>query len=303
MNNTTNNKRGYIFIFIAGSLWGLIGIFVKEMERCGSTAEMTSFLRILFSFICMLFLCLWKCKAQDLRISARALFTCALLGIFCHGIYNICYSYAVTTIGVSLSAVLLDIAPLFTLLFSVLFFHEKLTVLKALAVVINISGCILTVTNGKIDFGSLALFGLLMGIGAGFFYALTAIIGKLAADETHPFVMSMYSYFFAALFLGLWMRPWANPQPVNTGIILWGLGFAILPTSIAYVIYYAGLQKITESSKVPVIASIEVVVATIIGILLYSEKLGIISCIGIILVLLSIILMSRKPKKPASSEN
>ncbi len=74
-----------------------------------------------------------------------------------------CYSIAVTTIGVALSAVLLDIAPLFTLLFSVLFFQEKVTFLKGIAVIINIIGCILTVTNGKLEIQSLALFGLLMG--------------------------------------------------------------------------------------------------------------------------------------------
>ena len=66
-----------------------------------------------------------------------------MLGILCHGVYNICYSIAVTTIGVALSAVLLDIAPLFTLLFSVLFFQEKVTFLKGIAVIINIIGCIL----------------------------------------------------------------------------------------------------------------------------------------------------------------
>ena len=91
------------------------------------------------------------------------------------------------------------------MLFSVLFFQEKVTFLKGIAVIINIIGCILTVTNGKLEIQSLALFRLLMSVGAGFLYALTAIIGRVAAKNTYPFIMSMYSYFFAAVFLGI---PW-----------------------------------------------------------------------------------------------
>ena len=74
--------------------------------------------------------------------------------------------------------------------------------------------------------------------------------------------------------------------------------FALIPTSLAYVLYYQGLQLIVESSKVPVIASVETVVATLIGIVIYRERLGIFSIIGVLLVLVSILLMN--PSKKAT---
>lgn len=292
--NPRNEKLGYFYVFIAGSLWGLIGIFVKSMDTYGSSATMTSFLRVLFAFFIMLILCLWKCNISDLFIGPKSLFICALLGILCHGVYNICYSIAVTTVGVALSAVLLDIAPLFTLLFSVILFHEKPSAVKCAAIIINIIGCILTVTNGSFEIKSLAFFGILMGIGSGFFYALTAIIGTFAAENVHPFVMSMYSYFFAAVFLGLTIQPWHTKLVVNKGILIWGFFYALIPTAIAYVIYYDGLKNIVETSKVPVIASIEVIIASLIGIIFYHETLGIVSILGIIIVLSSIVLMNYK---------
>ena len=58
--------------------------------------------------------------------------------------------------------------------------------------------------------------------------------------------------------------------------------------------HYKGLQKIRESSKVPVIASVETVVAALVGILLYHERLGVISSVGVLLVLFSILLMNKK---------
>lgn len=285
---------GYFLIFIAGGLWGIIGIFVKQMEAYGSQAEMTSMLRVAFAFLIMLILCLFKCDAHDLFVNKKTLIVCAFLGIICHGAYNICYSIAVTTAGVAVSGVLLDIAPVFTLFFSMLFFKEKCSVQKFSAIIINILGCVLTATNGKFDVEALALNGILCGIGAGVCYSLTAIIGRFAAEKTNPFVMSMYSYFFAMLFLGIWTQPWRMEQTINKGIIIWGILYALIPTALAYVLYYQGLQKVKESSKVPVIASIEVVIASIIGVVVYQEKLGAVGIVGMILVLSSIFIMNQK---------
>lgn len=295
MRNLKNAEwTGCFLIFAAGALWGIIGIFVKQMETYGSQAEMTSFLRVAFAFLIMLVLCLVKCNIHDLLVDKKTLFVCALLGVICHGAYNICYSIAVTTAGVAVSAVLLDIAPVFTFFFSILFFKEKISVQKSFAIIINILGCVLTVTNGKFDAKALALTGILFGIGAGICYSLTAIIGRFAAEKTNPYVMSMYSYLFAAMFLGIWMQPWRLEQTVNKGIIIWGILYALIPTAFAYVLYYQGLQKIKESSKVPVIASIEVVIAGIIGVAAYKEELGPVGIIGIILVLASIFMMNQK---------
>lgn len=300
--NFNSEKKGYLLVFIAGSLWGLIGIFVKSMAACGASATMTSFLRVFFAFLIMLVLCLLKCKPRDLLIGWKPLLSCALLGILCHGIYNICYSIAVTTIGVALSAVLLDIAPLFTLLFSVLFFREKATFIKCVAVIINIAGCVLTVTNGKLEIQSLAIFGILMGIASGFLYALTAILGRVAAETTHPFVMSMYSYLFAAIFLGISMGVSHAELTFNSGILFWGFFYALIPTAIGYIFYYEGLKHITESSRVPVIASMEVIVASLIGVICYREHLGFISFLGIVIVLLSIVLINHKTDKSLQAE-
>jgi DME family drug/metabolite transporter len=48
------------------------------------------------------------------------------------------------------------------------------------------------------------------------------------------------------------------------------------------------------TGKVPVVASIELVVATIIGVFAFSESMTIIKIVGIVLVLLSILLFSWK---------
>ena len=291
-------NAGYLLVFSAGTLWGTIGLFVKQMELNGSTAVITSFLRVFFAALIMLPLCIVRGGRRSLRIGKKALMFCAVLGVVCHGVYNILYSLAVTLTGVSVSAVLLNIAPVFTLLFSAMLFSEHITGRKIVAIIVNILGCILTVTNGKLDAVSFSVAGILFGIGAGLCYAMTAIFGRFAAEQTDPFVMSLYSYLAAAMLLFLWARPWSHGTAISANILIWGFLFALIPTSTAYILYYWGLKKIHESSKVPVIASVETIVAALIGILIYREMLGVVSMLGVMLVMGSILFMNLPGKTP-----
>lgn len=89
----------------------------------------------------------------------------------------------------------------------------------------------------------------------------------------------------------------------NTGILFGGFFYALITTAIGYIFYYEGLKHITKSSKVPVIASVEVIVASLIGVVWYREHLGFISFLGIVAVLLFIILMNQKANNSLQTEN
>ena len=77
-------------------------------------------------------------------------------------------------------------------------------------------------------------------------------------------------------------------------VILVLAGFGVVPSAMAYIAYYGGISKITETSKVPVIASVETVVAAVIGLLAFGQKLGAVKILGIALVLCSIAIMNMK---------
>ena len=144
-------NNGYLLVFFAGVLWGTIGLFVKQLQRCGASPMETAFLRVFFAFLMMLALCVFHSGWRSLKTDKRTTGVCILLGVVCHGVYNIFYSFAVTMAGVSVSAVLLNIAPVFTLLCSGLCFGERITKRKLIAIAVNILGCVLTVTNGKLN--------------------------------------------------------------------------------------------------------------------------------------------------------
>ena len=284
--------RGYLQVFIAGVLWGCIGPFIQLMEQSGSSFAFTSFLRMAFAFIILAVITVAKFGFTSLCVSKTTLLFCALLGFICQGIYNIFYSIAVTLTGVTVSAVLMNTAPVFTTIASCFWLREKITWIKAVAMIVNITGCTLVATGGKFDAAIFPLIGILCGIGSGFCYGMTAIIGKLAGEKSNAFVISTYSYLFAAIFLVVFMNPGGDIVPWNKRVLLLGFLYALIPTAIAYIFYYQGLQKITESSKVPVIASVEAVIAAVIGVLFFKEQVDMVNLIGIFLVIGSIILIN-----------
>lgn len=295
VKNINSNSIGYAMIFITGLLWGTIGIFVKQMSLGGAGSMLISYLRVFFAFAVMLVITLIRSGIKSLKITPRQILQCALLGIVCQGIYNIFYSYAVVTVGVSISAVLLNIAPVFTLIVSAIFFSERINVCKMTSLLINVIGCTLTVTGGRFDIKVLSAAGILCGIGAGISYGMTAIFGKLAVNEADPFVTSTYSYFFASLILLIPAKPWSISGNIDISkILIAGLLLAVIPTAIAYLLYYKGISCVKETSKVPIIASGETIVAALLGMIIYNEQLGLVGWIGIVLVIASIALMNIK---------
>ena len=289
------NTRKYTLIMLSGILWGTIGLFIKVLDAKGSTSEYTTFMRMTFAFLFLLALTLVKEGTAAFRIGKRTMLSCALLGFVSMSLNNLCYTNAVSRLGMSLAAAILYMAPIFTSIQSKLLFHEKIGKNKMTALALNVLGCGLAATGGRLSLTGLSVTGLLFGIGAAFAYSTQNIFGRLATDEASPFVVATYNFFFAAAFTLAAARPFSGmSDPFDPQILIWGLLFGLIPTTIAYLLYFAGIQGLTETSKVPVFCSLELVVATILGGLLFSEDLPPASLLGTAMILVSIVLMNRQ---------
>lgn len=289
-----SQKIGYLQVFAAGCLWGTIGLFVTVLSDMGADGALISLLRILSACVMMFFIVLFRCGGfKAFRISRQVLILTLLMGLFCQAIYNLCYSQAIQIAGVATAAVLLYTAPVFVFLMAVLFFKEPVTAKKLAALALNILGCALTVTGGHFSALSFAGLGVMMGLLSGFFYGLSTVFSKMAANKAHPYVISFYSFLFASVFL-LMLHP---PQTLAGGaldlpMLLVGAAYGFVATVLAYAIYMTGLAKPVETSRVPVIASVETVVAALLGTLVFSESMGIWKAFGIGLVFVSILVMN-----------
>lgn len=291
-----DQSKGYLMVLAAGSLWGTIGLFATLLSNMGMSAGPVAFFRVLSASIMLALILLVKGRGVSLfRVSRRGLISCMLVGFISQALYNVCYMNTIEQGGMATAAVFLYTSPVYVALISRVFFHEPLTRNKIIAIIINIAGCILTVTGGDFSDMKISGFGIIMGIMAGFTYALLPILSRTGADDEDPFSAAFYGQAFGALLLFFLIRPYNGIGTAFTlPMLLVFIGFGIVPSAMGYIVYYAGLSRITETSIVPVLASVETVVAALIGLIVFGQALSITKIVGIALVLISIAIMNRK---------
>ncbi len=294
----TSNIVGYLMVFAAGTLWGTIGLFVKLLSGIGASTSLTAFMRLFMGFWILVPIMLWTGGLKMFKIDKKGLIHCLMLGILSQALFNYCYNVSIENVGVATASILLYTAPVFVCIMSMVVFKEIVGKLKIFALVINIVGCFLMVTGGNLSYFKLSAIGIMFGVSAAFLYSLVTIIGKLASDNIHPFTVVFYSFLFGWLMLGIISPPWDSISSVS-GPKFWiySLGYGLIPTVGSYLLYMGGLRKNLELSKVPIIASVETVVATLIGVFAFKEKLNFINIIGIVILLSSIFIMNINLKK------
>lgn len=296
MNETIQGKsrvRGYMLIFLAGCLWGTMGIFVDLLTARGISALVIVFLRYTGGLIVLTVLILCARGPSAFRISRRGLLCSVLAGLLGQALFSSCYTESIRLIGMSNAVVLLYTAPVFVCIMSRIFYREPITKNKIASLAINIFGCWLCVTGGTVGGLKLSGTGILAGVGAGFLYATMTIISKTAAEQDDPLTICFFSFVTAWVFAFIAFRPLSETDAfLHPDVLLIVLLYGIFPTAGAYGIYLMGLGHGLEASRVPVIASVETVVAALIGILWNGEAATLFKFVGIALVLISIAVMN-----------
>lgn len=293
-------------VLVAALMWGSIGIFVKGLTTLGLTSASIAALRLLSGAALLApALMVLGARAQSMPngrkpgpmalfyVDRRSLGACALLGIVGLAGSNFLYYVSMGEVGMSTASVLLYTSPVFGVVLGRFLYAEPVSSGKALAVCMNVMGCVMAVTNG--DFGgmSFSLLGVVCGVVAGFFGALLAVISKVATERMHPLAVTFYGFVFGGLVMAGVSFPWADvAQALSVRFWVLLLGFGLVPTALAYICYMTGLSMGLEASKVPVVASFETVTTVCVGIVLYGEGAGPVKVMGICLVLMSIFAMN-----------
>lgn len=293
MDLKKNNFLGSIEILITGIIWGFIGYFVKELSLMGASSELITFFRVFFAFIFAVIVAIVLYGPKSFVLTKEQLLWCFLDGLLTQGIFNYCYSICVEKSGVAIAAVLLYTSPVFNAIISHIVFRERIGIKRNLILVLNMIGCIIAATALDFSFKTMSLIGIFMGLLSGLTYGASPVLGKYANKNPNLFVVIAYNELFASLFVLLFLKPFHSIQIISTKMWIYGIMYGVIITGLAYMFYYDGVKKMTELSVVPVIASIEVVVAAFVGIMIYKEPLNLVNYFGIIIVILSIVFMSK----------
>ena len=287
-------KKYVAGILAAGTLWGFMGLFVRLLGERGIGSTGAVLLR------CALAAALF---AVTILLKDRKLFRVRLRDLWCFlgtGLCSLlfftwCYFTSMNYLDLSTAAILLYTAPSIVIVLSRFVFREKLTPAKLAALVLAFAGCCLV--SGVGSGTRLPTAGLLYGLGAGFGYALYSIFARLAMDRGyHSITVNFYTCLLAALGAGL---IWGlGPVPVmfsGGGTFALCLCAAAVTCFLPYLLYTYGLSGV-ETGKASIMASVEPVVATLVGVFVFRERLTAGGLCGTLLVLGAVILLNVRRK-------
>lgn len=287
---------GPILIILAGCFWGSMGIFVRKLGAYGFGSIQIVSIRVTLAALIFALVLLVKDR-PGFAISLRDLPLFLGLGFGSILFFTVCYFTAITMMPLSTAAILLYTSPVWIMLMSVLFFHEKLDRRKLSALALAFAGCVLV---SGISGEGMTLTGLLVGLGSGIGYGLYSILGTVALRRYSPYTVTTYTFIFAAA--GSWIicRPADMVSKFSSAADLGFLIFfccltALVTAVIPFLAYTLGLERV-EASKAGIIATIEPMVATLIGIFVFSEPLTVMSGAGIILILSAVVILNIKNK-------
>ena len=272
-------------MILAGVCWGSIGLFIRRFNAAGlysmDMVVLRSVSTCLFLFLFLLFY-----DRSLLKIRLRDIWCFLGTGIVSMVFFNYCYFTLISLSSLSVAAVMLYTAPVFVMLLSAFLFHEKITGKKILALIMTVLGCVF-VTGVIGDAASLSLRAILFGLGAGLGYALYSIFSRYALQRGyHSFTISLYTFFFASLAALPLVDPGRILSVAASGpfMLFFSIVCGLVTTAVPYIVYNFGLSSM-ENGKAAIIASIEPVVATLIGFFVFHETLTLGNLAGILLVL------------------
>lgn len=283
-------KKGvnsYVFIAMAGILWSTLGLFGNMLMERGLSSEQVAFTRLFIGFIVLSLYSLIR-RPEVLKINLKCLLYCGAIGIICQGLFNKCYFKAVEVTGVSIAAVLLYTSPLFLAVFSKIVYKEKMTRAKIISLILCCIGAIMAVTGGVLDLEGINTYGIIMGIMAAITYALMPIISKNALKEFSSETILIYGFLFGAIF----MIPSAKPVEMigfvtDMNVLPYMILLGVFPAAMAYIFYAEGIARGCELSIVGVVASVELIAASIIGWTVVGEVFTIGKAIGVAIMFVS----------------
>lgn len=284
-----------ICILLAASLWGLTGLFVRTLNELGLDNMQLLFIRSALTAASLFVYIFFRDKSK-LRISLKDWWYFFGTGILSFLLFGFFYFYTIVHASMSVAAILLYTAPFFVMLMSCLFFSEKITLSKLIALFAAAVGCVLICgTDHNI---SLTVIVVLTGVGSGFCYALYSIFARVALKKYSSMTVTLYTFIFAAVG-SLFVVDFPTLGSVclnNPPAILLAVAFGFISAFFPYLLYTAGLKN-TEPGKASIMATLEAVVASVAGIIAFGESVTVAGAAGIVLVLTAVWILNRKPAK------
>ena len=289
---------GVGLVVLAGIFWGISGGIADILMDKGWDPIVISFYRGAVGFLCFFVWFLLRFK-QNWSSSPRLYLWSLLAGVGVAGNFTF-YFLSIEAASVPVAATLMYTAPVFVLLTSFLFGFERSDWFKWGCIVGVLIGIILLTGAYNIETISASFLGTAAGLGAGVCYALfifgfknASLVGKTPTSLT-------IAFFSFCLLLLMFTDKKEVASAMTSSDIGWFLLLGLIGAGISFIVYMIGIRR-TAASTASMVAMVEPVTASLFGVLILGDQLGLIQVIGMLLILVTITVLSVKQSDSTES--
>ncbi|MGE5465120.1 MAG: DMT family transporter [Syntrophothermus sp.] len=276
---------GILLIVISAASFGTLAIFGRLLYADGLDTFSMLFLR--FGFATLLMTAILLARRENFP---RGKFLLALIGMGAIGYVGQSFSYlsAIKYASAGLVALLLYLYPMFVFILSVVFLGEKITWLKVMAIVLALTGTALIVDPK----GGQPL-GIFFSLAAALIYSGYIIVGTNVTRHVSPVQSSVVIFASAGLVYGILMSINGAHFPTTSAGWIHIAGIVLMATVIPVVTFLAGLERIGPTHSA-MLSTLEPVVTVLLAAWFFAERLAWIVLLGGGLILVAVILLTRK---------
>jgi drug/metabolite transporter (DMT)-like permease len=279
-----------IQVVAASVIFGFAGIFFLYIKNMA--AGPVVFCQLLLGFLALALYLGARGKLSGIRLRGKRKIL-LLLGAWQAGVMFSYYT-AVSFTNVSLSVLLLYTAPLYVLLIAPVILKEKVSKKNLAALALSLAGVVVVVgpeklVSGTAEAGSRYMFGVLMGLFSGFFYACIIMTSRYLRDEYSGLEQLFLSTGVTLIILLPFMLQVSSAALLENLPVLLFLGVMI--TSIGSILYFTGLEQV-KAQNASIISLLEPVSAIFFAYLILKDPVSQSTLLGCVLILASSLLLS-----------
>lgn len=302
-------RIGYLYAALAAASYGTNPIFAKPLYADGMNPDSVLLFRYVFGFLLLaLMMCYNGWRRGDIkgafRVSRHTLPQLVLMGILM-ALSSLTLFVSYNYMPVGIASTLLFIYPILVAVIMTLCFHERMSWLVVVCLLLATTGIALlcksdepTVAVEAVSETSVVspfMVGLLLVMLSSLSYAIYLVgLNKTRLRTVASMPVTFYVIFFGMfLFVGrlLISSPFTIPEHPIMWLNLVALG--LLPTVVSLIFTAKAIQNI-GSTQTALFGALEPVTAVVLGILLLDETISLREFIGMVLILGAVTMVVRR---------
>ena len=279
-----NKLNGFLYGLLSSASFGLIPLFTIPVMRQGMQFE--SILLYRFAFATLALGLILLLDGQSFRINRRNIPSLVLLAfLYLMSAVFLFWGYKFMASGIATT--LHFMYPVLTTLIMMLFFREKKSIWRFLAIILAVSG-VFFLSQGD-DSGNITITGILIVLLSALGYALYLVtVSQLKVGQMKGLRLTFYVFLFGTLLLLAGINATGDIQPIGNWHIAGNLMMlAIIPTVISNLALVAAVKCI-GSTLTSVLGAMEPVTAVCVGIFMFGEPFTSSIGLGIALIITAV---------------